>query len=209
MNVGGEGKRRSLIIQWGDREVGVCSANVSRWCEGSSVLKQRDATTESYQSEDSRGSPAMLTPMLGFLEASASPPLAALHSMTEMKSPGGNPHGIDHILSRPPNNVTTRGLSVANMAAAAGMAAASYKHHLAELTSRSAIYWPGLQGLVSNPIAWRDRLANSKYCLRVNNFYQILGYGIRIFRMNLFLTEPEVFIQIFMHRTSPRTRAIN
>lgn len=130
---------------------------------GFSVWKQRDATTESYQSEDSRGSPAMLTPMLGFLEASASPPLAALHSMTEMKSPGGNPHGIDHILSRPPNNVTGRGISVANMAAAAGMAAASYKHHLAELTTRSAIYWPGLQGLVSNPIAWRDRLANSKY----------------------------------------------
>ncbi|XP_075221355.1 homeobox protein Nkx-6.2-like [Lycorma delicatula] len=102
----------------------------------------------------------MLTPMLGFLEASASPPLAALHSMTEMKSPGGNPHGIDHILSRPPNTITGRGISVANMAAAAGMAAASYKHHLAELSTRSAIYWPGLQGLVSNPIAWRDRLAN-------------------------------------------------
>jgi hypothetical protein len=60
------------------------------------------------------------------------------------------------------------------MAAAAGMAAASYFHHhhhsaaskhhhpLAELTSRSAIYWPGLQGLVSNPIAWRDRLTSSK-----------------------------------------------
>ncbi|RZF48188.1 hypothetical protein LSTR_LSTR016929 [Laodelphax striatellus] len=105
----------------------------------------------------------MLTPMLGFLEASGSPPLAALHSMTEMKGPGGNPHGIDHILSRPSNAVATRGLSVANMAAAAGMAAASYKHHLAELTSRSAIYWPGLQGLVSNPIAWRERLANSEY----------------------------------------------
>lgn len=54
------------------------------------------------------------------------PPLAALHSMTEMKSPGGttvsqtssqsnqtgaaNPHGIDNILSRPPP-VTSAGLS--------------------------------------------------------------------------------------------------
>ena len=35
-----------------------------------------------------------------------------------------------------------------------------HPHPLAEL--RGGIYWPGLQGLVSNPLAWRDRLANSK-----------------------------------------------
>ncbi|XP_046663045.1 homeobox protein Nkx-6.2-like [Homalodisca vitripennis] len=106
----------------------------------------------------------MLTPMLSFLEASGSPPLAALHSMTEMKNghpSSANPHGIEHILSRPTN--VARGFNV-GMAAAAGMAAASYyKHHthpLAELTGRGGIYWPGLQGLVSNPMAWRDRLAN-------------------------------------------------
>lgn len=142
-----------------------------------------------------------------------SPPLAALHSMTEMKtqallnsqspgynstgnhlgSPGSgkasptssagssggggshNPHGIDNILSRPAP-VTASSLPRAfNMAAAAaGMAAASYFHHhsaaaaavnkhhhlTAELTSRSSIYWPGLPALVSNPIAWRERISN-------------------------------------------------
>lgn len=121
----------------------------------------------------------MLTPMLhNFLEvSSASPPLAALHSMTEMKSNSGsgNPHGIDHILSRPSGlHRTFNNVTAAGMAAAAGIAAASYFHHngakhtshsLADFTSRSSIYWPGIQGLVSNPMAWRDRLANSKYFL--------------------------------------------
>ncbi|KAK6639346.1 hypothetical protein RUM43_007618 [Polyplax serrata] len=142
-----------------------------------------------------------------------SPPLAALHTMTEMKtqallhpqssnygssgnhlgSPGSgkasptssagssggggshNPHGIDNILSRPAP-VTASSLPRAfNMAAAAaGMAAASYFHHhsaaaaaankhhhlTAELTSRGSIYWPGLPALVSNPIAWRERISN-------------------------------------------------
>ncbi|XP_063232152.1 homeobox protein Nkx-6.1 [Bacillus rossius redtenbacheri] len=118
-----------------------------------------------------------------------SQPLAALHTMAEMKSAAAasNPHGIDHILSRPPPLTAASAAPAAaslprafNMAAAAaGMAAASYFHHaaaagkpphhhhhhhhhpLAELTSRSAIYWPGLQGLVSNPMAWRDRLSAS------------------------------------------------
>ncbi|XP_026291617.2 homeobox protein Nkx-6.1 isoform X2 [Frankliniella occidentalis] len=197
--------------------------------------------------------------MLSFLNAGAgggfllgNPPLAALHSMTEMKSnalfppvshlspnsgkasPNGsstsshttssgasataNPHGIDHILSRPPavtvpgaspqsRGSLPRGFSVsAGMAAAnmaANMAAASYfqqqqqqqqqaavaaaamgkhpggphhhgaggghpahpghhphQHPLSDLTTRSGIYWPGLQGLVSNPLVWRDKLSN-------------------------------------------------
>lgn len=142
------------------------------------------ATSEHMSDEDSRGSTQssllshsddnshrMITPITNYLDSSGSPPLAALHSMTEMKtSPGGNPHGIEQILSRPPPGLPRSFSSVANMAAAAGMAAASYFHHngtkhpgLADFTSRSSIYWPGLQGLVSNPIAWRDRLANCKY----------------------------------------------
>lgn len=91
-----------------------------------------------------------------------------------------NPHGIDNILSRPAP-VTASSLPRAfNMAAAAaGMAAASYFHHhsaaaaaankhhhlTAELTSRGSIYWPGLPALVSNPIAWRERISNSKFIL--------------------------------------------
>ncbi|CAB0012339.1 unnamed protein product, partial [Nesidiocoris tenuis] len=101
-------------------------------------------------------------------------PLAALHTMAEMKSNGGtaaNPHGIDHILSRPSSVSMIQGPAVRNLppaaltaaAAAANyykQAAAAASHPLSELTSRSTLYWPGLQGLVGNPMAWRDRLAN-------------------------------------------------
>lgn len=30
------------------------------------------------------------------------------------------------------------------------------------LVDRTHLYWPGLQGLVANPMAWRDRLGSSK-----------------------------------------------
>ncbi|XP_073997423.1 homeobox protein Nkx-6.2-like isoform X1 [Rhodnius prolixus] len=99
--------------------------------------------------------------MISLMECGA--PLAALHSMTEMKpQSASNPHGIDHILARPSSVQSPRALPPAISAAAA--AASYYKHHthpLADLTSRSPLYWPGLQGLVGNPMAWRDRLANS------------------------------------------------
>ncbi|XP_053660650.1 homeobox protein Hmx [Anopheles marshallii] len=144
------------------------------------------------------------------------PPLAALHSMTEMKaaqhqqhshpqqhpaqgphsgpgSPGGhqtavsqtqthssaasNPHGIDTILSRPPP-VTTAQLNAlgggmprftAAVAAAANMAQylsqnhanGPMKAHAGPLVDRTHLYWPGLQGLVANPMAWRDRLGST------------------------------------------------
>lgn len=48
------------------------------------------------------------------------------------------------------------------------------KGHSGALVDRSHLYWPGLQGLVTNPMAWRDRLTNSskytfliKFCLSV------------------------------------------
>ncbi|XP_053691354.1 homeobox protein 10 [Sabethes cyaneus] len=130
------------------------------------------------------------------------PPLAALHSMTEMKAqqggspvqntppqtqthqvagvPGGggapNPHGIDTILSRPPP-VTSAQLNAlgggmprfsAAVAAAANMAqylsqshGAPLKAHSGPLVDRTHLYWPGLQGLVTNPIAWRERLGST------------------------------------------------
>lgn len=167
-------------------------------------------------------------------------PLAALHSMTEMKaqqhlnpdlhlhhqdktdsdvmlertnlhversglasrsplggnsnsSQGANPHGIDHILSRPsqvtagplhfPHSLgfgqNSLGMASNSQASnAAGLrgfniaAAAFFHHHAAnsvnkppvELSrSASGLYWPGFQGLVANPIAWRDRLSSSKF----------------------------------------------
>lgn len=56
-------------------------------------------------------------------------------------------------------------------AAAAGMAqylsqsqGAPLKTHAGHIVDRTHLYWPGLQGLVANPIAWRERLSNtSKY----------------------------------------------
>lgn len=51
-------------------------------------------------------------------------------------------------------------------AAAAGMAqylsqthGGPLKAHSGPLVDRSHLYWPGLQGLVNNPMAWRERLA--------------------------------------------------
>lgn len=35
------------------------------------------------------------------------------------------------------------------------------KAHSGQLVDRSHLYWPGLQGLVTNPMAWRDRLTSS------------------------------------------------
>lgn len=35
------------------------------------------------------------------------------------------------------------------------------KGHSGQLVDRSHLYWPGLQGLVTNPMAWRERLTTS------------------------------------------------
>ncbi|XP_025835637.1 homeobox protein Nkx-6.1 [Agrilus planipennis] len=102
---------------------------------------------------------------------------------------GANPHGIDHILSRP-SQVTTGNLNFphslsfsqnplsmtsnsSHAATNSGLqrfniaAAAFFHHHAASSVNKSVdlgrssggIYWPGFQGLVSNPIAWRERLS--------------------------------------------------
>ncbi|XP_021962606.1 homeobox protein Nkx-6.2 isoform X2 [Folsomia candida] len=90
-----------------------------------------------------------------------------------------NPHGIDHILSRPSQQTLGAamaaasamvnasaaaaggvgrlppgmGMSMSHMAGTAWMGAIGKQLELA----RPAIYWPGLQGLVANPNLWRDR----------------------------------------------------
>lgn len=111
-------------------------------------------------------------------------------------SQGANPHGIDHILSRP-TQITTGHLhfpaslgftqnslgmasNSAHQSAATNSglrgfniaAAAFFHHHAANSVSKApvelgratgGIYWPGFQGLVANPMAWRDRLNSSKF----------------------------------------------
>lgn len=129
--------------------------------------------------DSSEGSPSPPPPLqshphLGLNFLPPGPPLAALHSMTEMRnsppsssqhhsnpapSPN-NPHGIDTILSRPA--LGPRGLSLA--AAAANVA--QYFQHQAkqgqmDALAQRGLYWPGFQGLLTNPLAWRDRLSTS------------------------------------------------
>lgn len=97
----------------------------------------------------------------------SSPPLAALHNMTEMKTPAssssnflsqgnghssswkhfnnGTPHGINDILSRP------LGLTGFNAAGMYLNPRARFPK-LAELPGRPPIYWPGF---INGPHAWR------------------------------------------------------
>uniref|UniRef100_A0A8W7K886 Homeobox domain-containing protein n=1 Tax=Anopheles albimanus TaxID=7167 RepID=A0A8W7K886_ANOAL len=112
----------------------------------------------------------------------ASPPAhQTAVSQTQTHAPtASNPHGIDTILSRPPP-VTTAQLNAlgggmprftAAVAAAANMAqylsqqqnahgtGGPMKAHGGPLVDRTHLYWPGLQGLVANPMAWRDRLGS-------------------------------------------------
>lgn len=103
-------------------------------------------------------------------------------------SQGANPHGIDHILSRP-SQVTTGPLhfshnlgftqntlgmasNSAQSASNSGLrgfniAAAFFHHHAANSVNKPAVelsrgtgglYWPGIQAL--NPMSWRDRLSS-------------------------------------------------
>ncbi|XP_046867731.1 homeobox protein Nkx-6.1 isoform X2 [Drosophila willistoni] len=96
-------------------------------------------------------------------------------STTTNSQGAANPHGIDTILSKPPP-ATSAGLSALTggiprfsiAAAAAGMAqylsqsqGAPLKTHAGHIVDRTHLYWPGLQGLVANPIAWRERLSNT------------------------------------------------
>lgn len=103
-----------------------------------------------------RGSP----PLSRNLENGFGAPLAALSSFAENPAPAPNPHGIDHILSRPAVGSVGSGLLTPRLSLAA--AAAGMAHYL----QHKPLYWPGFQGLVSNPMAWRDRLQSSK-CLSV------------------------------------------
>lgn len=101
-----------------------------------------------------RGSP----PLSRGLENGFGAPLAALSSLAEAPPPAPNPHGIDHILSRPTVGASVgAGLLAPRLSLAA--AAAGMAHYL----QHKPLYWPGFQGLVSNPMAWRERLQSSEY----------------------------------------------
>lgn len=172
----------SKISEERDQEAGqgggwMCSETLLGW-RGGGAGARRWRLPDSSEGSPSPPPPPALPhhPHLGLNFLPPGPPLAALHSMTEMRNSSppttsqhhgnpapspNNPHGIDTILSRPA--LGTRGLSLA--AAAANVA--QYFQHQAkqgqmDALAQRGLYWPGFQGLLTNPLAWRDRLSSSK-----------------------------------------------
>ena len=97
-----------------------------------------------------------------------SPPSSS-SSPSASASATSNPHGIDNILNRPcgvfPSGLPRLSLASNNYLNPTLSKSAS----LSELAARpaTAIYWPGLQHMLSNPVGWRDRISNSNasdYC---------------------------------------------
>ncbi|XP_015592229.1 homeobox protein Nkx-6.2 [Cephus cinctus] len=109
-------------------------------------------------------------------QGQASPTGSGKHSpATSITSVGSNPHGIDTILSRPaathpqapvsashglPPAPHPQPLTAPRYAMHAGFTASSGMGQFQQRTEprHPAVYWPGLQGLVSDPLAWRARL---------------------------------------------------
>uniref|UniRef100_A0A8D8N6N5 Homeobox protein Nkx-6.1 n=1 Tax=Culex pipiens TaxID=7175 RepID=A0A8D8N6N5_CULPI len=67
----------------------------------------------------------------------------------------------------------------AAVAAAANMAqylsqshGSPLKAHTGQLVERTHLYWPGLQGLVTNPIAWRERIGSMSASLSQAHHHQ-------------------------------------
>ena len=145
------------------------------------------------------------------------PPLAALHTMTDMKtlyaqpskslspqsppqlSPQGlspqelsqycqssaaavaastsssiattmaTPHNIENILNRPSPLITTSsaaGLAVGGMGSLGRLGGGMGLYgglagKMAELARPTSIYWPGVQGMLQNPLFWRERIQGS------------------------------------------------
>lgn len=117
---------------------------------------------------DLRGSPPLSR---GSLENGFGAPLAALSSLAEAPPPAPNPHGIDNILSRPAvGSQVGAGLLAPRLSLAA--AAAGMAHYL----QHKPLYWPGFQGLISNPMAWRDRLQSSEYFKYLTNQYSMFSF---------------------------------
>lgn len=143
-------------------------------------------------------------------------------------SQGANPHGIDHILSRP-SQVTagplhfphSLGFSQNSLGMASNssqgasnsglrgfnIAAAIFHHHAANSVNKppvelgrgpGGLYWPGIQGLVSNPMAWRDRLNTSKshFILIINNYKRVLLLNNFIFTHRMFFLLQRIIVSL-------------
>lgn len=94
-------------------------------------------------------------------------PLSGSTSTTGLSftSSAATPHGIENILSRPPQLITTSaGFAMAGGMAGLGRLGGSVGLYsglagkMAELARPASVYWPGVQGMLQNPLFWRDRI---------------------------------------------------
>ncbi|XP_017790201.1 PREDICTED: homeobox protein Nkx-6.2-like [Habropoda laboriosa] len=142
--------------------------------------QQQQQSLNHHQQQQQPGGiqlPRINVPLSTITQGQASPTGSGKHSpATSITSVGSNPHGIDTILSRPaathpqaPVSATHAALQPTphpqHMTAPrygmhAGFTASSGIGQFQQRTEprHPAVYWPGLQGLVSDPLAWRARL---------------------------------------------------
>ncbi|XP_012141267.1 HGTX homeodomain transcription factor [Megachile rotundata] len=139
--------------------------------------QQQQQTHHQQQQQSGLQLPRISVPLSTITQGQSSPTGSGKHSpATSITSVGSNPHGIDTILSRPaathpqaPVSATHAALQPTphpqHMTAPrygmhAGFTASSGIGQFQQRTEprHPAVYWPGLQGLVSDPLAWRARL---------------------------------------------------
>ncbi|XP_014467856.1 PREDICTED: homeobox protein Nkx-6.1 [Dinoponera quadriceps] len=131
----------------------------------------------SHQQQQGIQLPRITVPLSTITQGQSSPTGSGKHSpATSITSVGSNPHGIDTILSRPaaahpqapvppshaalPPTPHPQHMAAPRYAMHAGFTASSGIGQFQQRTEprHPAVYWPGLQGLVSDPLAWRARL---------------------------------------------------
>ncbi|XP_017892195.1 homeobox protein Nkx-6.2-like isoform X1 [Ceratina calcarata] len=139
--------------------------------------QQQQQQQAHHQQQQGIQLPRISVPLSTITQGQSSPTGSGKHSpATSITSVGNNPHGIDTILSRPaathpqaPVSATHAALQPTphpqHMTASrygmhAGFTASSGIGQFQQRTEprHPAVYWPGLQGLVSDPLAWRARL---------------------------------------------------
>ncbi|KAL6429090.1 hypothetical protein ACFW04_008106 [Cataglyphis niger] len=140
--------------------------------------QQQHHTSHQQQQGGIQLSRITVPPLSTITQGQSSPTGSGKHSpATSITSVGSNPHGIDTILSRPTATVHPQATVPASHGALPPaphpqhMAAPRYAMHagftassgIGQFQQRTeprhpAVYWPGLQGLVSDPLAWRARL---------------------------------------------------
>ncbi|XP_042881001.1 homeobox protein Nkx-6.2-like isoform X2 [Penaeus japonicus] len=117
-------------------------------------------------------SPPQLSPQgLSPQELAISYATAASTAATTTSSSMATPHNIENILNRPsPLMTTSTGLcGVGQMGGMSGLGRlggsmslySGLAGKMADLARPTSVYWPGVQGMLQNPLFWRERLQTS------------------------------------------------